>query len=205
MTFKTKQEDFWAGDFGNDYIERNKLEDIIPARIALFSEILQYTHDVKSFIEFGANIGGNLGALRQLKPKAQLTAIEINKKAAAILESSGAADRIINGSFLDDYENNIADLSFTSGVLIHLNPEMLDKAYENLYKTSKKYILISEYYNPSPTTINYRGNEEYLFKRDFAGEIMDKYPDLTLVNYGFKYRRDPNFFYDDLTWFLMKK
>ncbi len=205
MSFKTKQEEFWAGDFGNEYIERNTLEDLVPARISLFSEILSNTNNVNSFIEFGANIGANLTALKQLSPNAEFTALELNSKAVDVLESYGWIDKIIHGSFLDGQGSDLADMSFTSGVLIHLNPDMLDKAYENLYKTSRKYIMVCEYYNPSPVTINYRGNEEYLFKRDFAGEMLDKYPDLKLVDYGFKYKRDPNYFYDDLTWFLMEK
>ena len=41
--------------------------------------------------------------------------------------------------------------------------------------------------------------------RDFAGEIMDRHPQLQLVDYGFAYRRDPNFPQDDITWFLMEK
>jgi hypothetical protein len=43
------------------------------------------------------------------------------------------------------------------------------------------------------------------FKRDFAGEIMDRFPDLRLVDYGFVYHRDPQFPQDDFTWFLMEK
>ena len=38
-----------------------------------------------------------------------------------------------------------------------------------------------------------------------AGEILDRYPSLQLVDYGFAYRRDPNFPQDDITWFLMEK
>jgi spore coat polysaccharide biosynthesis protein SpsF len=44
-----------------------------------------------------------------------------------------------------------------------------------------------------------------LFKRDFAGEMMDRYPDLKLLDYGFVYHRDPAFPDDDITWFLMEK
>jgi spore coat polysaccharide biosynthesis protein SpsF len=44
-----------------------------------------------------------------------------------------------------------------------------------------------------------------LFKRDFASEIMERHPQMQLVDYGFVYRRDPNFPQDDITWFLMKK
>ena len=96
-------------------------------------------------------------------------------------------------------------MSFTSGVLIHLNPDYLNKAYEALYLSSKRYILICEYYNPTPTSVIYRGHENKLFKRDFAGEILSKYSDLELVNYSFVYKRDNNFPLDDLTWFLLKK
>ena len=40
---------------------------------------------------------------------------------------------------------------------------------------SKKYILIREYFNTQPVTINYRRFQDKLFKRDFAKEIQKKY------------------------------
>jgi len=89
--------------------------------------------------------------------------------------------------------------------LIHINPEMLPQVYSRLYDCSRKYILIKEYYNPTPVVVTYRGNTERLFKRDFAGEMMDLYPDLELIDYGFQYHRDNNFPEDDSTWFLLKK
>ena len=49
------------------------------------------------------------------------------------------------------------DLVFTKGVLIHINPKNLKKIYKKIYKFSSKYILISEYYNPYPTKVLYRG------------------------------------------------
>jgi len=44
-----------------------------------------------------------------------------------------------------------------------------------------------------------------LFKRDFAGEMLERFADLKLLDYGFVYRRDPNFPQDDITWFLLEK
>lgn len=90
-------------------------------------------------------------------------------------------------------------------VLIHINPDMLTSVYEKLYECSNKYILIAEYYNPTPVNVSYRGHEERLFKRDFAGEMLDKYKDLKLTDYGFLYHRDNNFPLDDITWFLLEK
>ena len=90
-------------------------------------------------------------------------------------------------------------------MLIHINPELLSAVYQKLYAASTDYILIAEYYNPSPVSINYRGHKDRLFKRDFAGEMLEKFPDLQLVDYGFSYRKDPTFPQDDITWFLLKK
>ena len=44
-----------------------------------------------------------------------------------------------------------------------------------------------------------------LFKRDFAGEFLDRFADVRLVDYGFAYHRDPNFQQDDISWFLLEK
>ena len=64
---------------------------------------------------------------------------------------------------------------------------------------------MTEYYNPIPIEVQYRNNSNKLFKRDFAGEMLDKFQDLTLVDYGFCYHRDYNFSKDDSTWFLLEK
>ena len=77
--------------------------------------------------------------------------------------------------------------------------------YDKLVAATGRYLLVAEYYNPSPVTINYRGHTDRLFKRDFAGEIMDRHPHMQLLDYGFSYRKDPNFPQDDITWFLMEK
>jgi spore coat polysaccharide biosynthesis protein SpsF len=65
--------------------------------------------------------------------------------------------------------------------------------------------MVCEYYSPAPLALPYRGHADRLFKRDFAGEIIDIYRDLELIDYGFAYHRDPVHPMDDLNWFLMKK
>jgi spore coat polysaccharide biosynthesis protein SpsF len=35
--------------------------------------------------------------------------------------------------------------------------------------------------------------------------MLEKYPDLKLIDYGFCYKRDPAFPQDDVTWFLLGK
>ena len=64
--------------------------------------------------------------------------------------------------------------------------------------------MICEYYNPVPVSIDYRGNKDRLFKRDFAGELIKEF-DLKLVDYGFNYYQDTYLTNDDSTWFLLEK
>lgn len=203
--FKTDQEKFWAEEFGDRYIDRNQKQRTIAANTNLFSKVFSRTRDIESIIEFGANIGLNQKAIQNLKPEVRRVAVEINEIAAEILGQEIGAKNVINESILELDLKELFDMSFIKGVLIHINPDELQTVYEKLYNASSRYILVTEYYNPAPVTIPYRGHENRLFKRDFAGEIMDKYPDLELIDYGFTYRRDPNFRLDDSTWFLMEK
>lgn len=204
VKFKTEQEEFWAGDFGEEYISRNKSKELLASNLHFFSITLKQCGEINSCFEFGANIGMNLKALNLLFPNAALKGVEINHKAANELAEIIGSENVINDSIFNISEQK-ADLSLIKGVLIHINPNELELVYEKLYSTSNKYILIAEYYNPSPVSINYRGHSDRLFKRDFAGEMLEKYSDLELIDYGFVYKRDPVFPQDDITWFLLKK
>ena len=203
--YNTEQEKFWANEFGTEYIERNQGDQLLASNLNFFTKALQQAGKIDSCIEFGANIGMNLKALKLLYPSINLTAIEINENAANSLGELIGNDNVYNGSIFDFKVESKVQLSMIKGVLIHINPNMLQKVYEQLYDSSEKYILIAEYYNPSPVSLNYRGHDDRLFKRDFAGEFLDKYKDTELIDYGFSYRRDPAFPQDDITWFLIKK
>jgi len=205
MTFKTEQETFWAGDFGNSYIARNQSEALLASNLAFFAKALSAARGVQTCIELGANVGMNLKALKLLYPQQQQHAVEINANAAQALAQVIAPDHIYQQSLLEFVPDRKWDLVLIKGVLIHINPEFLPVVYEVLYRASSRYILVCEYYNPSPVQISYRGHVDRLFKRDFAGELLDKYSDLQLLDYGFCYRRDPNFPQDDTNWFLLEK
>lgn len=205
MTFQTEQEAFWAGDFGNEYNLRNRGSALLASNLNFFSKALHATRNLKSCIEFGANIGMNLRAIQLLYPAMDLHAIEINQEAACELAQIVPEHQIHQGSILEFQANRTWDLVLIKGVLIHINPDVLPGVYDRLATSSERYVLIAEYYNPAPVTVNYRGHTERLFKRDFAGELMERHPSFNLVDYGFAYRRDPNFPQDDITWFLMEK
>ena len=147
----------------------------------------------------------NLRAVKNLFPNIKLGGIEINNRAGKELSNFIGEENVFNGSILDFEPVEKYEVSLIKCVLIHINPKMLPIVYKKLHQTSSRYILIAEYYNPSPVVVNYRGNEDRLFKRDFAGEILDTFDDLRLVDYGFVYKRDNSFPQDDVTWFLLEK
>jgi spore coat polysaccharide biosynthesis protein SpsF len=147
----------------------------------------------------------NLRAIKLLFPNIEASGIELNETAASQLSEFLGANNVFNGSIFEYPVTKTVDVALIKGVLIHIHPEMLPLVYEKLYNASRKYILVCEYYNPSPVSIPYRGHSNRLFKRDFAGEMLDTYSDLRLVDYGFAYKRDTSFPQDDITWFLMEK
>lgn len=200
----TEQEQFWRGEFGDDYVKRCQGDPLIAGNLALFSKALARTQRLSSLLELGTNIGNNLVALRQLLPGCALNGVEINDRAHAQAQALGIA-QVWKGSLFDYVPQRTFDLTLIKGVLIHLAPELLPTAYSQLHALSNRYILIAEYYNPSPVEVSYRGNSGKLFKRDFAGELLDRYSDLQLLDYGFVYHRDPPFPSDDITWFLLEK
>ena len=202
--FKTEQEQFWAGEFGTGYISRNQGDNLLASNLNFFSKALQQTRRPTSCIEFGANIGMNLRALKLLYPGQEQHAIEINPEAAAQLAEVVPAPNIINDSIIGFHPPRTWDLVLIKGVLIHINPDYLSDIYDSLVTACGRYLLVAEYYNPAPVAIPYRGQSDRLFKRDFAGEIMDRHPKVALVDYGFAYRRDPSFPQDDITWFLLE-
>lgn len=203
--YKTEQEAFWAGAFGNDYIERNQGDALLAANLHFFSKALHAARGMGSCLEFGANIGMNLKALKLLRPGLDAHGIEINAEAARQLGETIPPAQVYNTSILDFQPQGSWDLALIKGVLIHINPEVLPQVYDKLVASTSRYLLVAEYYNPAPVAIPYRGHSDRLFKRDFAGEIMERHPQMRLVDYGFAYRRDPNFPQDDITWFLMEK
>lgn len=207
----TPQEAAWRGEFGDQYTDRNMGK--VPANRHFFRAVCQAPGinttrhyagiRFESAIELGCGWGDNLLALRQLFPTIDVAGVEINHRTAA-----GARERlqcpIYTHSVLDFTAPRTWDLAFTKGVLIHIPPAELERAYEVLVRSAGRWVLVAEYYNPTPVEVPYRGQAGMLWKRDFAGELLKRYQELSLFSYGFVYHRDP-YPQDDLTWFLLEK
>lgn len=201
--YTTEQEKLWAGEFGDAYIERNQGGDLLASKTALLASVLSRTDRIRSVIEFGCNIGLNLHALQHLVPGVELVGVEINTSAAEEAEKAGFS--VLRRTILGYRAEQCFDLCLISGVLIHIDPERLDDAYDALYSACGRYLCIVEYYNPTPVEVPYRGHRDRLFKRDWAGEVLDRFSDLRLLDYGFVYHRASQFALDDPTWFLLER
>ena len=206
----TPQTALWAGKFGTDYTRRNADPSVgsIQANAMLFGKIMRHTFGVKHVLEFGCGAGLNLASLNGRFPWLYLTGLDVNTEAVAEARKRLDAPQhmVFDGSILDGRPSVGAeqDLVFTKGLLIHIHPRDLERAYETLYQSTRRYILVCEYFSQDPVAIPYRGQPEALWKRDFAGDLLDSYDDLQVVAYGFAWRRDPDP-QDDLNWFLLEK
>ena len=198
---KTDQEIFWETDFGNKYVKRNRKADRI---LAIGKDLIKNNVLINDALELGANIGFNLDAIKKIYPDVKTYGVEINKSAFDIGKKKHT---YYNKSILSFKSKKKYDLVFSFAVLIHQNPKHLNAYYVKLYSLSKKYIYLSEYFNPIPVMIKYRNNNDKLFKRDFAKELWIKFPKLKLIDYGFHWKEDPKLknSCDNTNWFLFQK
>ena len=208
-TIKTNQLNFWQGSTGNKYIERNKFEEwkLAPG-IAAFQKILQ-NFKFKSVLEVGSNIGLNLIYLNQLYGEdLDLFAVEPNIAAFNKLASEAQLKNLKKAwncnAFNLPLEDGSIDLVFTSGVLIHIAPEDLRRATDEVVRVANKFVLCMEYFSHKAESIEYRGRKGLLFKRDFGAFYQDTYPELKCRDYGFLWQREFAVF-DNLTWWLFEK
>jgi pseudaminic acid biosynthesis-associated methylase len=198
----TAQELLWQGEFGREYTERNAVSP--EARQPFFARVLGKTFGVSSICELGANRGHNLAAIRGLSDNYHLTGVELNPQAAALLGAQEGI-RAVRSAILDFDSDEPFDLVYTCGVLIHLNPDDLPAVYRKMFALSARYILINEYFNPVPVSLDYRGHTDRLFKRDFGAEFLAANAHRACVaDYGFLWQAvEPA--WDNTTWWLFEK
>lgn len=192
----------WRGAFGNDYTDRHADQDLGP-RIRLWADILKWTPDCRSILEIGANAGHNLRALECLTT-ADLYGVEPNERAFDQLMNITGPERAFNVSAGDTgIQKQTMDMVFTCGVLIHLPPDLLKLACEEIYGIARRYIVCIEYFASEPEEKPYRGKDGMLFKRDFGEYWMSRPWSIRPVACGFAWRRLTGL--DNLTWWVFSK
>ncbi len=205
---QSDQERLWRGPFGSEYISRNVPDDAKLAALSVhWARVLRGTvgEPPRSLLEVGANIGLNLRALSRVTT-ADLYALEPNEDARARLRKDAVlpADRIFDGVASNiPMGDGQADLVMTSGVLIHIHPDDLLASCSEIVRVARRWVVCAEYFSDVEQEVLYRGHQAALFKRDFGAFYLDNFPDLTLVDYGFAWKRATGL--DNLTWWLFRK
>jgi len=199
------QENFWANYYASEYIRKNSQFDNNLGASA-WTTILSKCDGISNYLEMCPNIGRNLVQIKVAHPNLRPSIIEISKPAYDFVTKHHDLEYAYNGPILDSVlPNHHFDLTFTMGVLIHIHPDLLLDHMRKLYKYSRKYVLIGEYFNRTPMSLPYQGQDEKLFKCDF-GKIFVENFNVNIVDYGFLwghiYDRAG---FDDVTWWMFEK
>lgn len=175
----TKELDLWKGQFGDDYIERNKItDDNLNNRISFWEGMIvnvnNMTNNVpKSFYEHGTGVGGNMLALDRLYQKynetVELRGYEPNEKALKVLNAQGLRD------YKPAVDSDRVHFAFSCGVLIHVNPDNQLAEMKKIYEKSTRYIGCMEYFSKDVREVNYHG-EQAMWTRDYGSLWLDNFP-----------------------------
>ena len=199
-TRATSLEELWAGDFGAAYIDRNRALD---ERRATFWTDLITGSGIRSVLEIGCGQGANLKPIAGLLDPHDVWGVDVNEDALALarLHAPGinvVASRARRLPFRDD----LADLAFTVGVLIHQPETTLPIVMAEIVRCSARFVLWAEYHAPTTEEIPYHGKDGALYRRDYGAIYRELFPELRVVREGFLAPEDG---FDRVTWQLLEK
>ena len=180
-----------GGGFGKEYTNRNALspndmENLYKVRYGytrteMNSEFIGDVDRDMKILEVGSNVGNQLLCLQGMGFN-NLYGIELQGYAVELSKSRTERINIIEGSAFDiPFKDSYFDLVFTSGVLIHINPDDLNIVMREIYRCTSEYIWGFEYYANEYSEIPYRGRGNLLWKAPFAKLYLDEFRDLELV------------------------
>ena len=188
---QTPQLEKWCGDFGQEYTRRNshtpeQVDDLWQnnygiTRRKLNRRFLAGIPRSSPILEVGCNIGNQLLLLKELG-YTNLHGVDVQRGALNVARSKASDVSFIQASaFALPYRDQCFELVHTSGVLIHISPEDIPAALDEIHRCSKAYIWGSEYYAPVATEVDYRGHGDLLWKMDYAREYLARFRDLEIV------------------------
>jgi pseudaminic acid biosynthesis-associated methylase len=200
-----EQQLFWSNQYADEYRKKNSSFNL-DMGIKGWAKMLQNASDISSILECGCNIGRNINFLNYLMPNVDKSIIEISSDAYQFVTHQYKIDQSFNGPIVKaDFAPSSFDLTFTSGVLIHIHPDELLDNMKKLYELSSRYVLMGEYFNRTPVMIEYQGEQNKLFKCDFGKMFIQNF-DVKLVDYGFLWGHEyDKAGFDDITWWLFEK
>lgn len=199
----TDQTQQWSSEFGMEYTDRNPhtidvMDGLYKKQFGLTRTELNlmfldsFDRSIK-ILEIGSNVGAQLHGLQSIGFE-NLYGIELQQYAVEVSKQHTKNINLIQGSAFDvPFKDSYFDLVFTSGVLIHINPDDLNIVMREIYRCTNEYIWGFEYFAEKCTEILYRGERNLLWKDDFAKRYCGQFSDLELVQEKhFKYLDNEN-------------
>lgn len=196
----SRLEHLWAGQFGDDYVERNKA--VYAERQDFWRELIG-SLQCSRVLEVGCNVGGNLRWIGESVDPSELHGVDVNRKALAELRRElPDVNAVWSPARELPYRDKWFDLVFTMGVLIHQPDATLPLVMSEMVRTSQRWVFCGEYYAPEQVEVPYRGQEGALFKRDYGRLFEEWFPVLRLHSRGYLGREQG---WDDVTWWLFSR
>jgi len=193
-------EGLWAGEFGVEYSGRNA--EAGARRRSFWRRVIVGT-EASRVLEVGCNTGPNLRWLAELVEPSGVYGVDVNEGALEHVRRSLPGVTAVNASARRlPFPDRSFDLVFTTGVLIHIPPDVLPLAMGEIVRCSHRFVLCGEYYAEEPTEVPYRGARGALFKRDYGALYEELFPELELVEQGVLGRDEG---WDDVTWWLFRR
>lgn len=197
----------WRGEIGTAWFQRHVPNyERIDNETHLWRQLQGYIGDeIDSILEVGAGTGDVIEAVQNVWPHARkILAVEPNDTARRSLGDRFDKLHVFNGSATQlPLGDGTVDLVFTSGCLMHVPPADLPRAYGELHRVSRKWIVTNEYFSEKPEEIVWRGQTGLLFKRDFGQLWCDLFPTLQPVACGFAWKKITGL--DNITWWIFRK
>jgi ubiquinone/menaquinone biosynthesis C-methylase UbiE len=137
-------------EFWNRYTVENKSN--YNEEFAKFIRDLAVSLRCTSVLEIGCNTGNDL---REFPEDFEVHGVDLNDLALNFAKQKLPSFKFKSGSIMNlPYGDSSVDFVFTHNVLNYIPEQEIDKAIQELYRVSKKYILNCELFDENESTIN---------------------------------------------------
>jgi len=172
----------WRGAFGAAYTRRNRLsldevDELYLRRFGIgrrrLNELFLAGVDRKApVLEVGCNIGVQLGFLQEMGFSRRY-GVDIQTQPLRQARAAGRGRLSVAAASALPFPDRAFELVFTSGLLIHVPPPLLDRVAREILRVSRRYVWGFEYYAESCREISYQGETGLLWKNDFVRVYLD--------------------------------
>ena len=184
----------WRSEWGDAYHQRNRFtpEQVRPVFGAILDGI-----KVKSVLEVGSGLGHNLAAI----PAKVKTGVEPNQAAREEARLAYPDISFMDGDARDlPFFDSSFDLVLTCGLLIHIPPDGIQQAVEEIARVASRYVLTIEYADVEEREQEYRGLRDVLWRRNY-GKLFECWGGMKILRWDDADSR----LYPGCTWWLLRK